>query len=128
MFSNHLFQHHKEEEKAVSEEQKSAKVQGRQVGQKRNGASKPEEPKNLLSQIQLKKVTKKAQEEVNELEGIKLKKVATVPKHVADDDSQSESESRRGSVFGDIRRGSRAPRDSADHSRRDSIVIFFSNF
>ncbi|EGT49285.1 hypothetical protein CAEBREN_29721 [Caenorhabditis brenneri] len=113
--------HEKVEEKSKSEELKT-KVGGRQVGQKRNGAApKPEEPKNLLSQIQLKKVTKKAQEETNELEGIKLKKVTTVPKHVADDDSQSESESRRGSVFGEFRRGSRAPRDSADNSRRDSI-------
>ncbi|ULT95623.1 hypothetical protein L3Y34_004374 [Caenorhabditis briggsae] len=113
--------HEKVEEKSKSEELKS-KVGGRQVGQKRNGAApKPEEPKNLLSQIQLKKVTKKAQEETNELEGIKLKKVPGVPKHVADDESQSESESRRGSVFGEFRRGSRAPRDSADNSRRDSI-------
>uniref|UniRef100_A0A8R1E5Q2 Uncharacterized protein n=1 Tax=Caenorhabditis japonica TaxID=281687 RepID=A0A8R1E5Q2_CAEJA len=57
------------EEKKTAPAEKP-KAQGRQVGQKRNGgAPKPEEPKNILSQIQLKKVTKKAQESVNELEG-----------------------------------------------------------
>ncbi|CAI5449671.1 unnamed protein product [Caenorhabditis angaria] len=110
-----ILQQNKSEESSKSEDAPpKSQLKGRQVGNKRQIPPPKEEEVPNFSKIQLKKVAKKEKEEVNEMEGIKLKKV--MPKHVTldDNDSQSESESRRGSIFGEFRRG-------GSDSRRESI-------
>ncbi|CAD6199006.1 unnamed protein product [Caenorhabditis auriculariae] len=98
-----------------------AALKGRQVGKKPSIAPK-EEPKNLLTQVQLKKVVKGKKEEAAEADPFKLRKVSSgIRPPGGDDDSQSESESRRGSIFGEMRRGSRAPQDGREARRRSSI-------